>query len=810
MINITNARARQQYLAEMTRMMIRLENTQARALKPVLNRQFLDAAKLVRQGVLDAVDYVVDNDRKRLLMLFSKHYRRVAVVFSNKTYKIVEGSKKFIIIPEIKGPKDEFWTELNWWMQTETAKKVSGIQKTSKKILAKIIQKGMGEGLSNTDIAKNLVKNGRISTPFRAKTIAITETHTAAVKSVDSAIKSTRIEMEREWVANIDKRTRPDHVDADGQRVAQDGMFIIGGIPMAYPGDPRGGADQTVRCLTSYKTPIYTSEGWKWVKNIKVGDLVLTHKNRFKKVLRLNSDFYDGEVITIKLDGRGWYITVTPEHPFLMQDGSWKNAKDINENDQISFMASYCQWCGKAIPYYQKYCDISCSSKATTDRQWKDPKHRKNMSEKASAQMKMEYENGIRDPKEITKKARKAHFDKWGTSGSLKILSKDPEFQKKRLKAIEKKYGSVFDMIKLKCFPALGKIHFGGSKLEKSMEGFLIRCKRKFVAQFEVGRRRIDFYIKREKLFIEVDGKTFHSDKEKERKRDLEILTQHPNHKIAHVTYGNPGINWEFFDLLSLNHTGTFAQTNIRVKAVSIRQVKEKIRTYNFAVEDDESYIAKGFVTHNCRCVLMYHAVKRLDRLKPYVPEPGFVPVKTIGEAELWALDNIKGLKKASFAGFETKQANSVLKELDLLQKNHGKLGNIEGIKTLPKSVKFAARMNEGKILEIRRDMTDDYFNKLSKSGIIKSKEGLAGLVDHEIGHAMTPDIFDISGKKPTMTQFGKRLDKFFEKNKTKIIKEITPYAGTARHEFVAEAFAFREAGTAPKWILNWLKSEGI
>lgn len=248
MINIVNKRARQLYLAEMTRMMTRLENIQARQLKPILNKQYLNAASLVRQGVLDAVDHVVSQERARLSILFLKHYRRVATTFSNKTYKVIEDSKKFINVPDIKGPKDEFWAELNRWTRKETASKVTGIQRTSRKLLAKTIQKGMNEGLSNHAIAKNLVKNGRISTPFRAKTIAITETHTAAVKSVDAAIRSTRIEMEKEWIANIDKRTRPAHVDADGQKVAQDGMFIVDGIAMAYPGDPKGGANNTVRC----------------------------------------------------------------------------------------------------------------------------------------------------------------------------------------------------------------------------------------------------------------------------------------------------------------------------------------------------------------------------------------------------------------------------------------------------------------------------------------------------------------------------------------------------------------------------------
>ena len=35
-------------------------------------------------------------------------------------------------------------------------------------------------------------------------------------------------------------------------------------------------------------TEIQTFDGPKWIKDIKVGDLVLTHKNRYKKVKSIN------------------------------------------------------------------------------------------------------------------------------------------------------------------------------------------------------------------------------------------------------------------------------------------------------------------------------------------------------------------------------------------------------------------------------------------------------------------------------------------------------------------------------------------
>ena len=145
------------------------------------------------------------------------------------------------------------------------------------------------------------------------------------------------------------------------------------------------------------------------------------------------------------------------------------------------------------------------------------------------------------------------------------------------------------------------------------MENFLIRKNKKYKKQYQVGRRRIDFYIDLEKTFIEVDGERFHKDKERERQRDLEILLKYPDHKIAHVSYGKGDKGqpkWEYFTLEDLNHTGTFTQIDVEIESIENKQTnknRQKFnKAYNFAVEEDESYMARGIVSHNCRCIVVY------------------------------------------------------------------------------------------------------------------------------------------------------------------------------------------------------------
>lgn len=53
---------------------------------------------------------------------------------------------------------------------------------------------------------------------------------------------------QKEWSAVHDGRTRMSHLLADGQRRKVDEPFDVGGAKLAYPGDPRGPADEVINC----------------------------------------------------------------------------------------------------------------------------------------------------------------------------------------------------------------------------------------------------------------------------------------------------------------------------------------------------------------------------------------------------------------------------------------------------------------------------------------------------------------------------------------------------------------------------------
>jgi hypothetical protein len=93
-----------------------------------------------------------------------------------------------------------------------------------------------------------------------------------------------------------------------------------------------GGPPLHPNCIVYGDTPIITFAGLKKIKHIKVGDLVLTHRGHFRKVIRTFLHSYTGKTVRLFFGGLLW-VTLTEDHPVLV-GGVWKVAKDIVVGDQ--------------------------------------------------------------------------------------------------------------------------------------------------------------------------------------------------------------------------------------------------------------------------------------------------------------------------------------------------------------------------------------------------------------------------------------------------------------------------------------------
>lgn len=96
--------------------------------------------------------------------------------------------------------------------------------------------------------------------------------------------------------------------------------------------------------------PIVTVEGMKPIEEIREGDLVLTHKGRFRQVTRIMQRSYKGRAYKVYLSQGGKPLVLTEEHPILVSDGqgnvNWMLPEDIKtgyrgKTKGVRFWSSY-------------------------------------------------------------------------------------------------------------------------------------------------------------------------------------------------------------------------------------------------------------------------------------------------------------------------------------------------------------------------------------------------------------------------------------------------------------------------------------
>jgi len=92
-------------------------------------------------------------------------------------------------------------------------------------------------------------------------------------------------------------------------------------------------------------TPVETRLGTKNIQDIKVGDYVKTHKNRFKKVIKLYKTPYKRRNKLIEIKTNNSITKCTPEHPFMLlyngNDYNWEEAQCLTKRDKLLYPIDY-------------------------------------------------------------------------------------------------------------------------------------------------------------------------------------------------------------------------------------------------------------------------------------------------------------------------------------------------------------------------------------------------------------------------------------------------------------------------------------
>lgn len=168
------------------------------------------------------------------------------------------------------------------FIQRFGATKVQQIVETTRDQLVRMIERGVRDGLGQEAIAKRITDAIPALSRTRARVIARTEVHTAAMYASEATAKTSPFPMNKRWISVFDHRTR-DFGEGDGQAdyanhramneitVGPDELFAVprsfkvgGGFDlMTGPGDPAAPGYQTINCRCAL---VYRRVGRPWPK----------------------------------------------------------------------------------------------------------------------------------------------------------------------------------------------------------------------------------------------------------------------------------------------------------------------------------------------------------------------------------------------------------------------------------------------------------------------------------------------------------------------------------------------------------------
>jgi hypothetical protein len=240
---------------EQLRLRTRLEARFQRQLAREFRRIARDAAEGFETGRTEGALLALRDHQGTLLRLGEQQYRTAFDLFGGRLRDEVKG----LGLTETTDFDGVFALAIERWLKAHGARLVQ-IGETTKRRILRAILDGESENETIPQIAKRIrQKTGGVIAAARSLVIARTETHAAAVAASDEAVRALDIdaELQREWIAAIDNRTRETHIDANGQIRGMAEPFEVGAADLIRPGDPAGPAAEVIhcRCVLGYVTP---------------------------------------------------------------------------------------------------------------------------------------------------------------------------------------------------------------------------------------------------------------------------------------------------------------------------------------------------------------------------------------------------------------------------------------------------------------------------------------------------------------------------------------------------------------------------
>lgn len=239
--------------AESRKQLVLRNNLEKRFYKNLntLFRKFLNVQMyLYKEFGIYENDIAIQSLNEDFMPLILNQYRRTFQVIykSNEEnyYNSQKADEAFVF-----GRSTDFETVVNEYFNSRQLI-LAGITTRMANRISRLIEKGRADNLTLPQIAKLVSDTYLPISRSRAALIARTETHNAASFANHSYHKTVEedlgIKMLKKWVSTSDGRTRPAHASANGQIVDMNEDFTVGGMPMGYAGDSKGGVANVINC----------------------------------------------------------------------------------------------------------------------------------------------------------------------------------------------------------------------------------------------------------------------------------------------------------------------------------------------------------------------------------------------------------------------------------------------------------------------------------------------------------------------------------------------------------------------------------
>lgn len=195
-------------------------------------------------------------EREPIEKLMVNLYTTVGVSFAKEQYQRLKAESQDIYFKEAN-PEDKWVTYMGNYARLKAGERITSIAKNSREQAVKLIRtileistdKGWGADETAREIRKSLLKDGQELNQWRALRIARTEIVTASNQGAMAGAKELGMPMEKFWISTYDSRTRDTHLVMEEQNPkAMDENFKVGEYDMDSPGDPKGGAEETINC----------------------------------------------------------------------------------------------------------------------------------------------------------------------------------------------------------------------------------------------------------------------------------------------------------------------------------------------------------------------------------------------------------------------------------------------------------------------------------------------------------------------------------------------------------------------------------